>query len=85
MPQHALDAAARQIGQAIGVEKGKAVFQRVLVAQARGEGRDGFGVQAEHVGQVAGQVGLAVGQGFHGRFVFGIERGSLRKGIHFVV
>ncbi len=42
--QHAFDATARQIGQAVGVEECKAVFQRVFVAQAGGEGGCGGGL-----------------------------------------
>ena len=59
LAQHALDAAAGQIRQAVGVEKGKAVFQRVLVAQAGGEGCGGDGVERERVGGALGGVALA--------------------------
>ena len=45
LAQHALHTAAGQIRQAVGVEKGEAVFQRVLVAQAGGEGGGGEGFE----------------------------------------
>jgi hypothetical protein len=45
--QHAFDTNARQVGQAVGVEECKAVFQRVFVAQAGSKGGGGGGLQAQ--------------------------------------
>ena len=42
--QHALDAAAGQVGQAVGLQKGKAVFDGMLQTQAGGKRRRGLGV-----------------------------------------
>ena len=65
LTHHALDAAAGQIGQPVGPEEGEAVFQRVLVAEAGGEGGGGSGIagkQPRIITRCQGNGGLAFDQ-----------------------
>ncbi len=48
LPHHALDSAAGKIGQAVWTEKGEAVFQWMLIAQARAEGGNRDGIHQKH-------------------------------------
>ncbi len=77
LAQHALDAAAGQIGQAVRVEEGETVFQWVLIAQAGGERRDGGGAQREQVTGGCGEMSLAGRQCAHRGLVVGLELAGL--------
>ncbi len=61
--QYALDAGAGQVGQAVGIQEGKTVFQRVFITQAGRERGGGLGDELQGMsGWRAGEGGLLAGE-----------------------